>query len=60
MEFDKPCGLDDSTELNRVYIAEYGNDRTHCLNLDLSFHSIIGDLFGAKDVKLTSEEIVIL
>ena len=44
LEFDKPRGLDVSTELNRVYIAEYGNDRIHCLNLDLSFHSIIGDI----------------
>ena len=60
LEFDKPRGLDVSTELNRVYIAEYGNDRIHCLNLDLSFHSIIGDLLGARDVKLSSQEIVVL
>ena len=60
LEFDEPCGLDVSTELKRIYIAEYGNDRIHCLNLDLSFHSIIGDLLGARDVKLTPEEIVVL
>ena len=60
LEFDEPRGLDVSTELNRVYIAEYGNDRIHCLNLDISFHSIIGDIFGAIDVKLTPEEIVVL
>ena len=36
------------------------NDRIHCLNLDLSFHSIIGDILGVKDVKLTPEEIVVL
>ena len=60
LEFDKPRGLDVSTELNRIYIAEFGNDRIHCLNLDLSFHSIIGDLLGAIDVKLTPEEIVVL
>ena len=53
-------GLDVSTVLNRIYIAEYGNDRIHCLNMDLSFHSIIDDIYGAKDVKLTPEEIVVL
>ena len=60
MEFDDPRGLDISTELNRIYIADYGNDRIHCLNLDLSFHSIIDDIIGAKDVKLTREEILVL
>ena len=28
--------------------------------LDLSFHSIIDDIYGARDVKLTPEEIVVL
>ena len=28
--------------------------------LDLSFHSIIDDILGARDVKLTPEEIVVL
>ena len=60
LKFDKPKGLDISAELNRIYIAEYENDRIQCLNLDLSFHSIIDDIFGAKDVKLTPEEIVVL
>ena len=58
LEFDKPRGLDVSTD--RIYIAEYGNDRIHCLNLDLSFHSIIDDIYRASDVKLTPEEIVVL
>ena len=60
LEFDYPRGLDVSTELNRIYIAEFGNDRIHCLNLDLSFHSIIDDIYGAISVKLTPEEIVVL
>ena len=60
LEFNQLRGLDISTELNRVYIAEFGNDRIHCLNLDLSFNSVIGDLLGAKDVRLTPEEIVVL
>ena len=60
MEFDIPKGLDISTELNRIYIAEYGNFRIQSLNLDLSFHSVIDDVFGAEDVKLTPEEIIVL
>ena len=60
LEFDQPRGLDISTELNRIYIADFENDRIQCLNLDLSFHSIIDDIYGAKDVKLTPEEIVVL
>ena len=60
LEFDYPRGLDISTKLNRIYIAEFGNDRIHCLNLYLSFHSIIDDIYGAISVKLTPEEIVVL
>ena len=60
LEFDRPCGLDISTEMNRIFIAEFGNHRIHCLNLDLTFHSFIDDILGAKDVKLTPEEIVVL
>ena len=59
LEFDRPRGLDVSAKLNRIYIAEYGNDRIHCLNIDLSFHSII-DIYGTLDVKLTPKEIVVL
>ena len=55
LEFDVLGGLNISTELNRIYIAEFGNHRIHCLNLDLSFHSIIDDIYGAKDVKLIRE-----
>ena len=60
LEFDEPRGLDVSAELNRIFIAEFRNERIHCLNLDLSFHSIIDDIYGALDVKLTPEEIVVL
>ena len=60
LEFDKPKGLDVSSEWNRIYIAEYGNDRIQSLNLDLSFHSIIDDIYGSKDVQLTPKEIVVL
>ena len=60
LEFDMPKGLDISTKLNRIYIAEYENDRIQSLNLDLSFHSIIDDIYGPLDVKLTPEEIVVM
>ena len=60
LEFDRPCGLDISTGMNRIFIAELGNDRIHCLNLDLTFHSFIDDIFGALYVKLTHDEIVVL
>ena len=58
--FDKQMELDISMKLNKIYIAEYGNDRIQSMNLDFSFHSIIDDIYGAKDVKLTPEGIVIL
>ncbi|KAI6654353.1 hypothetical protein LOD99_750 [Oopsacas minuta] len=60
LEFNEPRGIDCSTEMNRIYIAEKGNDRIHCLNSDLTFHSFIDNIFGAKDVKLTSKEVFVL
>ena len=60
LEFERPSGLDVSTKLDRIYIAEYGNDRIHSLNLDLSFHSIIDNIYRVRDVKLSPEEIVVL
>ena len=60
LEFKDPRGVDISTEWRRIYICEYGNDRVQCLNLDLSFNCFISDIFGAIDVKLTAEEIVVL
>ena len=60
LEFDSPAGLDVSTEMNRIYIAEHENYRVQCLNLDLTFNSFIKDIFGAWAVKLTSFDIVVL
>ena len=60
LEFDGPRGLDISTELNRIYIAEYENHRIQSLNFDLSFNSVIDGIYRARDVKLTPEEIVVL
>ena len=60
LEFDYPVGLDVSTEMNRIYIAEPKNHRVQCLNVDLTFNSFIEDIVGAFDVKLTSLDIVVL
>ena len=60
LEFDRPRGLDISTEKDRIYIAEYENDRIQCLNLNFEFNSFINNIFGAIDLKLTSNEIVVL
>ena len=60
LEFDKPSGLDVSSGKDRIYIAEFENDRVQCLNLDLTFNSFIDNIYGARDVKLTSNEIIVL
>ena len=60
LEFDGPVGLDISTDKDRIYIDEYNNGRVQCLNLHHTFVSIIDDVDRAKDVKLTSNEIVVL
>ena len=60
LEFDQPGGLDISTEKDRIYIAEHEIDRIQCLNLNLTFNSFINDIYGALDLKLTSNEIVVL
>ena len=60
LQFDQPRGLDISTDRDRIYLAEHGNDRIQCLNLNLKFNSFIDDIYGVRDVKLTSNEIVVL
>ena len=57
--FRSPKGLDISTDRDRIYIADFDNDRVQCLNLNLNFDSFI-NVVGALDVKLTSNEIVVL
>ena len=60
LKFDSPGGLDISTDRDRIYIAECYNNRVQCLNLNLKFNSFIEDIYGTSDVKLTSNEIVVL
>ena len=60
LQFNLPGGLDVSTDKNRIYIAEYGNHRIQCLNLNLKFNSFIEDIYCALDVKLSSDKIIVL
>ena len=60
LQFKGPRGIAFSTEWKRIYICEMKNDRIQCLNLDLSFNSFISNVFGAKDVKLSSDRMVVL
>ena len=60
LELNKPRAIAISKEHKRIYIAEFDNDRVQCLNLDLTFLSIISNVYGALDVKLTATEIVLL
>ena len=60
LEFSRPGGLDISTDRDRIYIAEFDNYRVQCLSLNLIFNSFIEDILGVRDIKLTSNEIVVL
>ena len=60
LEFDWPRRVGVSNEKKRIYICERNNARIQCLNLDLTFHSFIKDIRSPKDVKLTSDEVVVL
>ncbi|KAI6659000.1 E3 ubiquitin-protein ligase TRIM71-like [Oopsacas minuta] len=59
-EFGSPRGLDVSVERKRIYVSDGENNRVQCLNLDLSFHSFIDELYRPVCVKLMSEEIAVL
>ena len=60
LEFYWPRGVAVSDEKAIIYICDSGNDRIQCLNLDLTFHSFIEDIRYPRDVKLTSDEVVVL
>ena len=60
LEFDSPRGVAVSNKNNRIYICDSGNYRIQCLNLNLKFHSFIKDIPSPRDVKLTSDEVVVL
>lgn len=58
--FNGMAGIDVSIEKCRIYVAELNNSRIQCLNIDLTFHSYISHILGPKDVKLTSDEVIVL
>ena len=60
LEFNRPSGVVVSNEKKRIYICDRENSRIQCLNLDLTFHSFIKDIPSPRDVKLTSDEVVVL
>ena len=60
LEFDWVRGVAVSNEKKRIYICDSKNARIQCLNLDLTFHSFIEDIPSPRDVKLTSDEVVVL
>ena len=60
LEFDSPRRVAISNEKKRIYICDSDNRRIQCLNLDLKFHSFIKDIPHPRDVKLTSDEVVVL
>ena len=60
LQFNNPAGIDISVDKYRIYVAELQNCRVQCLNFDLTFNSFISDNYVAKDVKLTSDEVIVL
>ena len=60
MEFDCPRGVAVSTVNNLIYICECRNNRIQCLNLNLTFNSFISEVTQPRDIKLTSQDVVVL
>ena len=58
--FDCPRGVSVSNDERRIYICDSYNARIQCLNLDLTFHSLIEDIPSPRDVKLTPDEVILL
>ena len=58
LEFDSPSGVAVCENKNRIYICD--TNRIQCLNLNLTFHSVISDVTRPLDIKLTPEEIMVL
>ena len=59
LEFLYPHGVAVSNVKNRIYICDSENNRIQCLNLNLTFNSIISDIPHSLDIKITAEEIVL-
>ena len=60
LEFYWPRGVGISTVNNLIYICDWFNNRIQCLNLDLTFNTIISGVNTPRDIKLTYEHIIVL
>ena len=60
LEFRYPTGVAVSTVNNLIYICDYLNNRIQCLNLNLTFNSFISEVPFPEDIKLTSQDVVVL
>ena len=60
LEFIRPKGVAVSTVNNLIYICDYSNNRIQCLNLNLTFNSLIPQVNLPRDSKLTPKDIVVL
>ena len=60
LEFNWPRGVAASNDKNRIYVCDYFNKRIQCLNLNLTFNSVISDIPFPRNIKTTAEEIVVL
>ena len=60
LEFSFPRGVAASNDKNRIYICDSSNNRIQCSNLNLTFNSVIPEIPKPLDIKITTEEIVVL
>ena len=60
LEFYRPRAVAVSTVNNLFYICDCLNNRIQCLNLNLTFHSFISGVKQPRDIKLTSQDVVVL
>ena len=60
LEFNGSRGVAVSNEKKIIYICHMSNARIQCLNLDLTFHSLIEDIPSPRDVKLSLDEVIVL
>ena len=60
LEFHWPRAVAVSKVNNLIYICDCRNNRVQCLNLNLTFHSFISEVTKPRDIKLTSQDVVVL
>ena len=60
LEFNCPGGVAVSILNNLIYVCDFRNSRIHCLNLNLTFNSFISKVNHPRDIKITTQDIVVL